>query len=112
MICKLRMLLLKVLKFVKIIATEMGISQKKFGLLSRQKILIEVWTVMESTVMNYPGFQFSKHLHFSSCGISIAKFVPIVLLLAEMAETHIYIRKLLQPSSKYYIFNTKNDCMQ
>ena len=49
------------------------------------KYIVNLWKLiayLESTSMN--GFQFSKHLHFSSYGISIAKFVP---LLAEVAET-------------------------
>ena len=73
------------------------------------KYIVNLWKViayLESTFMNYPGFQFSKHLHFSSYGISIAKFVP---LLAEVAETHIATRKLLQPSSKYYMIITNNN---
>ena len=44
---------------------------------------------LKSTFMNYPGFQFSKHLHFSSCGIIIARFAPLVPLLAEVVETHV-----------------------
>ena len=58
--------------------------------------------------MNYPGFQFSKHLNFSSCDISTAKFLPLVPLLVEVAEIQIDARKLLQPSLKYHIFITNN----
>ena len=50
---------------------------------------------LESTFMNYPGFQFLKHLHVFSYGISIAKFMPLVPLLAEVAETHIDTWKLM-----------------
>ena len=57
------------------------------------KYIVNLWKLiayLESTSMNYPGFQFSKHLHFSSCGISITRFArPLVPLLAEVAETHI-----------------------
>ena len=59
---------------------------------NNNKYIVSLWKLiayLESTFMNYPGFQFSKHLHFSSCGNSITKFVPLVPLLAEVAETHI-----------------------
>ena len=73
------------------------------------KYTVNLWKLiayLESTFMNYPGFQFQIICTFSCCDISIAKFVP---LLAEVAWTHIDRRKLLQTSSKYYIFNTSND---
>ena len=56
------------------------------------KYIVNLWkliTYLESSFMNYPGFQFSMHLHFSSSGINITKFAPLVPLLAEVAETHI-----------------------
>ena len=60
------------------------------------KFIVNLWkqiAYLESTFMNYPGFQFSKHMHFSSYGISIAKCVLLVPLLAEVVETHIDTRK-------------------
>ena len=57
-----------------------------------QQYIVNLWKLiayLESTFMNYSGFQFSKHLHFSSCGIRITKFAPLVPPLAEVAETHI-----------------------
>ena len=56
------------------------------------KYIVNLWKLiayLESTFMNYPGFRFSKHLHFSNCGISITKFATLVPLSAEVAETHI-----------------------
>ena len=73
------------------------------------KYIVNLWKLiayLESTLMDYPEFQFSNHLHISCCDISIAKFVP---LWAEVAEKYIDTRKLLQTSTKYYIFITNND---
>ena len=38
--------------------------------------------------MNCPGFQFSKHLHFPNGVMAIVRVVPLMPLLAQVAETH------------------------
>ena len=54
--------------------------------------------------MNYPIFQFSKHLHFFNGVEVIVKFVPLVPLMAQVAETHIDTQKFLQTNLKYYVY--------
>ena len=56
------------------------------------KSIANLWKLvayLESTFMNYPGFQFSKHLHFSSKDIGISISVPLVPLLVEVSDAHI-----------------------
>ena len=50
--------------------------------------------------MNYPGLQFSKHLYFRYGVMAIVKFVPLVPLMAQVAETHMDTRKSLQTTLK------------
>ena len=38
--------------------------------------------------MNYPRSQFSKHFNSSGQVMGIVKFVPLVPLMAQVAETH------------------------
>ena len=48
---------------------------------------------LRSTYMTYPGFQFSKHLHFYNEVVAIVK---LVLHMAQVAGTHMDTQKSLQ----------------
>ena len=68
------------------------------------KYIVNLWKLtayLESTFMNYLGFQFSNNFTFSCCDFARLKFVPLVPLLVEVGETHIDTRKLLLTSTKY-----------
>ena len=52
--------------------------------------------------MNYPRFRFSKYLDYFRMR-SIVKFDPLVPLIAQLAEKHIYKWKFLQISLQYYV---------
>ena len=54
--------------------------------------------------MNYPIFQFSKHSHFFNGVEVIVKFVPLMSLMTQVAETHIDTQKSLQTILKYYVY--------
>ena len=62
----------------------------KYWAPNMNKFIINLWILtayLESKFTNHPGFQFLKHLHFCSSNIDFAKFVPLLLA---VAETHFY----------------------
>ena len=70
------------------------------------KVLFSIYNSIanfRSTYMNYPGFQFSINLHIPNEVMAIVKFVPLVLLMEQVVETHMATRKSLQTTLKCYI---------
>ena len=76
------------------------------------KYIVNLWKLMAYFgiyIRELPWIPVFKVFALSSYGISIAKSVPFVPLLAEVAGTHIDTRKSLSPSSKYYMIINNND---
>ena len=55
------------------------------------KCIVNLWKLtayLQSTSINYPGFKFSKHLHFFEIS-ALQNLCPCATFLTQLVETHI-----------------------